>query len=132
MHMMQVILKQRFWEEAKFETQKLQRRFQEGRLLSNFFVLFSIIQHFIIILLVETWLQVIEWCFKIDYKEGIIDLFIECHEFLDIIDKGSLKWKICIHTVAIGNYIKAKKLTEFLIELSSQNGGGFMGVASLD
>lgn len=37
-----------------------------------------------------------------------------------------------IHTIAIGDYVKEKKLTEFLINLSSRNAGGFMGVASID
>jgi len=37
-----------------------------------------------------------------------------------------------IHTIAIGNYLEEKKLTQFLINLSSRNRGGFMGVASLD
>ena len=37
-----------------------------------------------------------------------------------------------IHAVAIGNYIKKRSLTEFLINLSSKNRGGFMGVASID
>lgn len=37
-----------------------------------------------------------------------------------------------IHTIALGNYLEKQELTKFLIELSSKNGGGFMGVASLD
>lgn len=37
-----------------------------------------------------------------------------------------------IHTIAIGNYLEKQSLTKFLINLSAKNGGGFMGVASLD
>lgn len=37
-----------------------------------------------------------------------------------------------IHSIAIGNYLQKKKLSKFLIDLSSKNGGGFIGVASLD
>lgn len=37
-----------------------------------------------------------------------------------------------IHSIAIGNYLQKKKLSNFLIDLSSKNGGGFIGVASVD
>ena len=37
-----------------------------------------------------------------------------------------------IHTIAIGNYLKKTELSNFLMKLSASNGGGFMGVASLD
>ena len=37
-----------------------------------------------------------------------------------------------IHTIAIGNYIKNLSFSKFMMDLSSKNNGGFIGVASID
>jgi len=52
-------------------------------------------------------------------------------EIINDISKNNQNYKK-IHSIAIGNYIKNKSFSKFMMDLSLKNNGGFIGIASID